>query len=230
MALAGPVVIDTGYRRSPTDHRDWSYRDRVMAAQPIDLDRLPRRWRVDQRNPLPVYRQQGPSCVGWIVATAQTALERFDKRRTVRHDGQEFYSHIALPDGGAYIRDALKLWRDLGVRVEGSDTRHRIAGFAAVNPRDHDAVRHAMRTGHGLCIGFEVTRQWADGGGAEFADDGTSDVLGGHGSFVSGWEAPGPLDHNTWGEDWSGDGRAVLPWSYWDRRVWECWAVLDVND
>lgn len=223
-------MLDTGYRRSPADHRDWSYRDRVMAAQPLDLTRLPSRWRVDQRNPLPVYRQDGPSCVGWGTATAQTALERFDKRRTVLHDGQEFYSHIALPDGGAYPRDALKLWRDLGILVQGTDKRHKIGGFAAVNPRDHDAVKHAMRTGHGLLTGFQVTRQWADGGGDEFVDDGQSEVLGGHWSFVSGWDVPGPIIHNTWGEDWSGDGRAIAPWSMWDQRVWECWAVLDVDD
>lgn len=223
-------MLDTGYRRSPADHRDWSYRDRVMAAQPLDLGRLPSRWRVDRRTPLPVYDQGSvPSCVGWAVATAQTALERFDKRRTVRHNGGEFYERIALPGGGAYIRDALKLWTDIGVLTENGK-RHRIAGYSAVNPRDHDAVRHAMRTGHGLLIGFEVTRQWADGGGAEFTDTGTSDVLGGHGMYTSGWEPAGPLGHNTWGGSWSGDGRAVLPWDYWDRRVWECWAVVDVDD
>lgn len=223
-------MLDTGYRRSPADHRDWSYRDRVMAAQPLDLTRLPKRWRVDHRTPLPVYAQQGPSCTGWMAATAQTALERFDKRRTVRHDGQTIYAEVALPGGGAYIRDLLKAWVERGVPTEDGSKRHRIGGFAAVNPRDHDAVKHAMRTGHGLCIGFEVTRQWADGGGAEFVDDGQSEVLGGHGMFTSGWEVAGPLGHNTWGDDWSGDGRAVLPWDYWDKRVWECWAVLDVND
>lgn len=224
------TAFDTGYRRSPVDHRDWSYRDRVMAAEPLDLERLPARWRVDQRNPLPVYRQAGPSCVGWGTATFQTALERKDKRRTVLHDGQEFYSHIALPGGGAYPRDALKLWRDTGILVQGTDRRHRIAGFAAINPRDHDAVRHAIRSGRGVAIGYQVTRRWADGGGDEFTDDGTSDVLGGHWSYVGGWEPTGPEVINTWGEDWSQDGRAVIPWSMWDQRVWEVWTVTDVND
>jgi hypothetical protein len=220
-------MIDTGYRRSPVDHRDWSYRSLATVASGASL---PASWRVDKRNPLPVYDQGPvPSCVGWAVATAQTALERFDKRRTVRHDGAEFYRNIALPGGGAYIRDALKQWRDLGVLTE-TGKRHRISSFAAVNPRDHDAVKRAMVNGHGLLIGFMVTRQWADGGGAEFENDGTSQELGGHGMFTSGWEPAGPIGHNTWGPAWSADGRAVLPWSYWDRNVWECWAVLDVND
>lgn len=222
-------MIDTGYRRSPVDHRDYSYRQVGMKLG-RGIFTPPKRWRVDARTPLPVYDQGAvPSCVGWAVATAQTALERFDKRRTVRHDGREFYDHIALPGGGAYIRDALKLWAEVGVLSE-KGKRHRISGYAAVNPRDHDAVKHAMHTGHGLLIGFEVTRQWADGGGAEFRDDGSSDTLGGHGMFTSGWEPAGPIGHNTWSQSWSGDGRAVLPWDYWDRRVWEAWAVVDVND
>lgn len=200
-----------------------------MAAQPLDLTRLPSRWRVDQRTPLPVYDQGSvPSCVGWGTATAQTALERFDKRRTLRHDGAEFYSHIALPGGGAYPRDALKLWRDVGI-LDDRGRRHRISGYAAVNPRDHDAVKHAMRTGHGLCIGFSVTRQWAQGGGREF-DPSDGDELGGHWMFASGWEPAGPIGHNTWGGDWAVSGRALLPWAYWDRHVWETWAVTDVND
>ncbi len=223
------TVFDTGYRRSPADHRDYSYRERVLSAGAVP--RLPARYRVDQRAPLPVYEQQGPSCMGWSVATAQTALERRDKRRTVRHDGQEFYSHIALPGGGAYPRDALKLWVDRGVLTEAGKA-HKIAAYAAVNPRDHDAVRHAIYTGRGVLIGFAVTAEWAQGGGAEFdATDAQGDeVLGGHAMFVSGYEQAGPEGLNTWGAGWARNGRAVLPWAYWDRHVWECWTLLDVND
>ena len=224
------TVFDTGYRRSPADHRDWSYRDVVMAAEPMDLDRLPKRFPVDQRTPLPVYRQVGPSCTGWGSATFQTALERRDKRRTVLHDGQELYGHVALPGGGAYPRDILRVWRDLGILVQGTQTRHRIAGFAAANPRDHDAVKHAIRSGPGVCIGFEVTREWADGGGDEFDQSGSDEVLGGHWLYVSGREVAGPKVLNTWAEDWSEDGRQVLTWAEWDQRVWECWTVTDVDD
>jgi hypothetical protein len=166
--------------------------------------------------------------MGWSVATMQTIFERFDKRRTVRHDGQEFYDRIALPGGGAYPRDALKVWTEEGVLAE-SGKRHRIAGFAAVNPRDHDAVRHAIVSGRGLIIGFGVTRAWAQGGGKEFADTDSED-LGGHGMAVSGYEPAGPIGHNTWSESWGDRGRAVLPWAYWDKHVWEAWSLLDVDD
>jgi hypothetical protein len=226
------MPFDTGYRRSPADHRDWSYRERALSgAQAYEITTLPSRYRVDARTPLPVYEQQGPSCVGWGTATAQTAMERKDKRRTVLHDGAEFYSHVALPGGGAYPRDALKLWRDRGVLTE-SGKPHRIAGFAAVNPRDHDAVRHAIYAGRGICIGFAVTHEWAQGGGKEFdATDAQGDeVLGGHWMYVPGYEQAGPEGLNTWGRTWARNGRATLPWAYWNRHVWECWTIIDVND
>ncbi len=221
------IPADTGYRRSPVDHRDYQYRERVLGnALPV---KTPERYRVDQRTPLPVYDQGDvPSCMGWSVATAQTAMERKDKRRTVRHDGLEFYGHIALPGGGAYPRDALKLWADRGVLTEAGKA-HKIAGYAAVNPRDHVAVRHAIFTGRGVLIGFAVTRQWAQGGGKEFAPT-DSNELGGHAMFVTGYGPAGPLGHNTWSESWGNKGRAVLPWAYWDRHVWEAWTLLDVDD
>lgn len=221
--------MDTGYRRSPADHRDYSYRERVLAATATPA--LPRTYRVDARTPLPVYEQSGPSCMGWAVATAQTAHERADKRRTVRHDGQEFYDRIALPGGGSYPRDALTLWAGRGVHDERGRL-HRIGGYAAVNPRDHDAVRHAIFAGRGLVVGFAVTRAWAQGGGAEFADAGgdADEVIGGHGMYVAGYVPAGPEGLNTWGSEWARNGRAVLPWTYWDRHVWECWTTLDVDD
>ncbi len=221
-------MFDTGYRRSPADHRDWNYRAVAMATRSARGVKIPERFRVDKRTPLPVYEQQGPSCMGWSMATAKTSQERFDKRRTVRFDGQSFYAKIALPGGGAYPRDALRLAIEEGVPDEKGKL-HRIGGFAAVNPRDHDAVKHAIVTGRGLLIGFEVTRQWADGGGAEFQDTG-SEVLGGHAMFVPGYDPAGPEGLNTWSERWGRGGRATLPWSYWDQRVWEAWTLLDVND
>jgi hypothetical protein len=220
-------VIDTGYRRSPADHRDHSYRERVLSG--VARVDLPTRFRVDKRTPLPVYDQgQVPSCVGWAMATAKTSQERFDKRRTVRFDGLGFYEQIALPGGGAYIRDALKLAVTSGV-VSEKGRAHPIGSYAAVNPRDHDAVRHAIYTGRGLLIGFAVTRQWAQGGGREFAPT-DADVIGGHGMYVTGYDPTGPLGHNTWGANWGDRGRAVLPWDYWDAHVWECWTLLDVDD
>lgn len=227
--LTEPGAWDTGYRRSLADHRDYSYRERVLGATPAAELQLPDRFRLDKRNPLPVYNQGAvPSCMGWAVATAQTAQERYDKRRTVRHDGLEFYQRIALPGGGAYPRDAMALWAERGVLTEAGKP-HRVSAYAAINPRDHDAVRHAIITGRGVVVGFMVTRAWAQGGGREFSDTG-GDELGGHAMYVPSYEPAGPGGLNTWGQGWADQGRALLPWAYWDRHVWECWTVTDLDD
>lgn len=223
-----PGLLDFGYRRSPVDHRDYLYAERVLAADPAAAKRAPKSYRVDKRSPLTAYTQAGPSCTGWAGATLKTVQERKDQRRTLSFDGQRLYAPIALPGGGAYIRDLLEQMRTVGVHDVNGDV-YRIAGYAGVNPRDHDAVRHAIATHRGVLIGFMVTKQWAAGGGAEFTD-GPGDDLGGHAMYLPGYDPDGPDGLNTWGPGWSGDGRAKLPWAYWDRNVWECWTVLDEDD
>lgn len=220
------LTLDTGYRRSPVDHRDWQFR---ALAMPRTVRPLPRTFEVDFRSPIRAYDQDGPSCVGWSTATAMKVLERVDHRRTLEFDGQAFYNKIALPGGGAYIREALDLARNEGVPQQGTGKLHRIEGYAAINPRDHEAVKYAIVHGRGVLIGFMVTRKWAEGGGAEFTDDGDED-LGGHGMYISGYEEVGPIGLNTWSEWWSDDGRAPLPWPYWDQNVWECWTLVDHNE
>lgn len=232
-----PDWQDSGYRRSPADHRDWDYR-RAASVNALSSLRLPRRFEVDRRSPIRPYDQgQLPSCAGWMAAMLKTVQERKDLRRTVRFDGLELYQQVALPGGGAYLRDILRVARDVGVlATTGIDAgnRHKVASWAAVNPRDHQAVKHAIVRSRGVIIGFGVTRRWAAGGGQEFRPPGGQDpdqVIGGHGMFSSGYDdSIGPLGLNSWGPRWRDLGRAHLDWAYWDKHVWECWAVLDVDD
>jgi hypothetical protein len=153
--------------------------------------------------------------------------ERKDQRRTIAFDGMDIYTPIALPGGGAYIRSGLEQLRKIGAR---DGARHyKIESYAGVNPRDHEAVRAAIYRSRGVIIGFEVTRSWAGSGGREFDSHATQEIIGGHAMFVSGYGAAGPIGLNTWGT-WNGDGRGLLPWTYWDRHVFEVWTVLDLND
>lgn len=221
--------IDTGYRRSPVDHRDWLYRPVAMAAA-AEQRPAPRAYRADKRSPLVPYNQgDSPSCVGWSTATLKKIQERLDKRRSIDFNGEAFYEPIAQPGGGAYIRDALERARTVGVPAATDGRLYRIDAYAGIAPKDHEAVKHAIVKHRGLLIGFEVTRAWAVGGGAEFEDTG-AEVLGGHAMFIAGYDALGPDGLNTWGPLWSEDGRAKLPWAYWDAHVWECWALVDHDD
>lgn len=228
------TFMDTGYRRSPVDHRDWRYTEKEMSLFSVaTARRLPTEWQVDDRSPILEYDQGDvPSCLAHAFAMQKTVHERKDKRRTIRFDGDRFYPKIALPGGGAYFRDAFRVARNEGVpTVDGRLMK--IGAYYAVNPRNHLAVKHALKTKRGLMIGFAVTRGWAQGGGREFTPrpgQNPNEVLGGHGMFMSGWTKAGPIGPNSWGATWNNDGRGVLPWAYWDQHVWECWAIEDVND
>jgi hypothetical protein len=228
------MLENNGYVRSPADHRDWQYAPLGLLVPAL----LPAEWEVDRYNPLPVYDQGDyPACVGWMLAQMKTVHERKDKRRTLAFDGKAFYDKIALPGGGAYLRDAFQLAVTQGVPTvtltDQPGKLFKIASYSAINPRNHTAVKHAIKTNRGLCIGFGVTLNWMSDGGREFTvPRGTdpNEVVGGHGAYISGYKRTGPVCLNSWGRSWSGDGRQVIDWDYWDKNVWECWTVQDVDD
>jgi hypothetical protein len=228
------MLLDTGFRRSPADHRDWVLGATVPLAAP---KRVPRSYMVDRRNPLTPYNQGSvPSCVGWSLATLKTVQERKDQRRTLAFDGLAIYAPIALPGGGAYIRAGLDHLRKTGAPANNGKA-YTISGYAGVVPKDHDAVKAAIVAHRGVLIGFEVTFGWAQGGGDEFralaatvpAETAPDTVIGAHAMYVPGYDPAGPMGLNTWGM-WSGDGRKQLPWDYWDAHVFEVWTVLDTDD
>ncbi len=222
--------FDSGYVRSPVDHRDYQF----MASALVATANLPEQWEVDARKPL-LESDQGsvPSCLAHCFAYVKTIHERKDKRRTLRFDPAEFYNKIALLGGGAYFRDAFRVAQRDGLQELNSGKYMKIGNYYAVNPRNHVAVREAIISNRGLAIGFGVTRGWAKGGGREFQPTpgrNMDEVIGGHGMFVGGYTSGGPTGINSWGPDWGNEGRAFLPWDYWDKHVWECWAIQDVND
>ncbi len=222
-------MFDSGYRRSPVDHRDYRYSTNLLEVQ-----NLPLKWEVDARLPL-LESDQGsvPSCLAHAFAYLKTIHERKDKRRTLHFDQMEFYQKIALPGGGAYFRDAFRVAQTDGLKELDSGKYMKIGTYYAINPRDHIAVKHAIYSNRGLAIGFGVTRAWMRGGGREFKPIpglDMNEVIGGHGIFISGYDEDGPKGINSWGPNWNKDGRGILPWEYWDQHVWECWAIQDVND
>lgn len=224
--MTHPRLRNNGYVRSPADHRDYQYGAGLTALT------LPSRYEVDRYNPLPVYDQgEVPACAGWMMAQMKTVHERKDQRRTISFDGEAFYNRIALPGGGAYLRDAFHVAKTEG--VPSVRRLYKIKEYAAVNPRNHLAVKSAIKNNRGVVIGFGVTLDWMSDGGKEFkVSPGTDphEVVGGHGMYVSGYFPDGPLGLNSWGSTWSEDGRKQLSWDYWDKNVWECWTITDVDD
>lgn len=237
----------TGYRTSPTDIRDIRYA--LVAPRSIAV---PEEYDTEADVDLPIYDQGSvPACAGWTGAGVKTAHEYLETGSILRFDGLDLYEQVALPDdhgtpygqpcaaeagalstgGGSYMRDIFKAMQKTGVLAEDGQ-RYRIGGFAALDPRNHDEVKHALVTTGQLAIGFNVPRSFLQGGGKEFDVDagGANDIVGGHAIRVRGYNTQGPVLPNTWGLGWDDDGVAEVTWAFWDTYVTECWTVLDCDN
>lgn len=227
--LRGRATLDTGFRRSPTDIRDIRYG--FVAKADVDV---PESYSFDTpRRQLPVYDQgQVPKCTCSASALLKTAQERVEQNKTYLFDDDELYGHVKLPGGGAYIRDVLQLLVDSGATPVGKTQRRKIQMYAAVDPKNHDEVKHAMVTAGLLVVGFDVPRSFLKGGGKEF-DAGTAggdDIVGAHAIAATFYGPTGPGLHNSWGPDWMDNGRTQVSWEFWDRYVTEVWSTVDATD
>jgi hypothetical protein len=216
-----------GFVRSPADHRDHIY---SLTAKPVDL---PYRWDWNEEfGALPVYDQgQVPACVGFSLAALKTAQERFETQQVLPFDGNQIYKQVALPEGGAYIRDGLEFLRKTGIAVEGQNEAFRIHSYAGIDPKDHYHVKHAIYKWGAVSVGFDVPASFTDGGGKEFSVHGDGDeIVGGHAILAVGFSTTGVILHNSWGTSWGDYGRAVVTWEFWDKYVSEVWSVVDAKD
>lgn len=227
--LRGRMKLDTGFRRSPADIRDIRYgfvaRDGVDVPESYSFD-TPRRQ-------LPVYDQgQVPKCTCSASSLLKTAQERVEENKTFLFDDDELYSHVELPGGGAYIRDVLQFLVDSGATPVGKKQRRKIKLYAAIDPKNHDEVKHAMVTAGVLVVGFEVPRSFLKGGGKEFDAAGAKDddIVGRHAIVASSYGPLGPGLQNSWGPEWMDNGRTQVSWEFWDRYVDEVWSTVDATD
>lgn len=228
--LRGRAKLDTGFRRSPSDIRDIRYGN--VANPTLDV---PESFALETaRFKLPTYNQGDiPKCVASSGALLKTAQEKVETGKTLLFDDDELYSHVALPGGGANIRDMLQLLVDRGAVPTTAKRPKTIAMYAAIDPKNHDEVKHAMVQGGALIVGMEVTRGFCKGGGAEFnpsAEGNENDSVGFHAIVSDFYGVDGPGLHNSWGEDWMDGGRTTVTWDFWDRYVFEVWSTVDTRD
>lgn len=94
--------LGKGALPDPIDERDYQF-EAVMGAAPID-------WSNEFRLPEPPNENQGSSlsCVAQATSYLHWQLRRKDYSR------RDLYSEIALPQGGAYLRDGVKRLKDYG--------------------------------------------------------------------------------------------------------------------
>lgn len=191
-----------------------------------------------------------PDCTIASAANVQMRFEEAERRKYLAPrkaagagaypDLLALYNRIAQPGGGAYLLDALKLWRTDGLplaaatkkggvyqapTVRAKVTPYRIAGFAAVGLTP-DQLRAAIWQFKLVQIGLAVTQHMESGASIVVEPQADDQVLGGHAMAVIGYVPAGLVMASTWG--WP--AFQVLSWAYVQQYVDECFALVDASD
>lgn len=110
--------FNNGALPDPIDERDFSYEQIMGAGQLPDeycvLDELPYKIKIENQG-------SSSSCVGQSISKYIEILNYFDEKKQKDASAKFAYSRIFLPQGGAYIRDAMALAVDVGICEESLD-------------------------------------------------------------------------------------------------------------
>jgi len=156
---------------------------------------------------------------GWCAAAAHRLVEVAEGDVITAFDAVKIVDPLT-GEAGAIELDVLNLWRRHGIGG------HRIAAFADVASADHDLVRTGAWLFGGLYLGLQLPlraqdqRVWDWAGRLDGPDAPGS--WGGHAVNVVAYDDAG-LTVVTWG------ALQRLTWSFWERYVDECWAIISAD-
>lgn len=104
----------------------------------------------------------------------------------------------------------------------GGASRHRIAAFVEIDPRNFDDVKLAIADGGLVYIGFEVPNYLPEGAGSTWdVEPGANyQIEGGHAVIAAGYDANG-LDIISWGAKYR------MTWAFWSEFVDEAYLLAD---
>ena len=204
-------------------------------------------------SPLPAVKNQG--AVGSCVAhTASEILEYFNQLETGKYTrlstdfiyGMQGIEFNRL-ESGMYLRDACKIVNKYGDckystintnteqpkctralaevlsdEIYDEAENQRVLSYARCNT--DDAIKHALMN-YGPVLG---STKWHDKNHFEgkIVRFDKSSEGGYHAIMIYGWNKDGWLCQNSWGKNWQGDGRFVLPFG----DVREAWSFVDAEN
>ena len=126
-------------------------------------------------------------------------------------------------DNGTILLDALNMWRREGFNRD-TQTRDYLTAYAAIDHKDHDAVRRAIYVLGGVYLGIQVPKylmelegDWAYEPGADWT------LVGGHCIAALGYDSFGPRIF-TWGST------RRMSWELWDAIVDEAYGLISRED
>lgn len=115
-------------------------------------------------------------------------------------------------DRGATVQSALDYLRRKGING------FKIAAYGFVEPKNHDAVKHAIEEFGALSVGFNLPKSALSANGEWTVVPG-SPIDGGHCVMIAGFDADW-LYAISWGE------LVRISWDFWDTYCEESWAII----
>lgn len=129
-------------------------------------------------------------------------------------------------DQGGVEQDVLSYVMLSGAPVgAGGTSRHRIAAFVEVDPRNFDDVKTAIAEAGITYIGFNVPSYLPEGAGAVWdvqSDASNWSIVGGHAVVAAGYDAAG-LTILSWGAKYR------MTWAFWSEFVDEAYMIADAD-
>jgi len=216
-----------GYRPDRADERDYLYR-RSAAALPKSVDlraKMPPVWDQGQLGSCTAFALTG--AVAFLHGFVGSQLWLYYKERALEHDTKE--------DGGAEIRDGIKVLAKEGLPPEEA-WPYDISKFAKRPPKAANAAAKqelvsgyrrlagvadyldCLAAGSPFVIGITVYESFesdavAASGVVPMPKPGEQ-VAGGHAICVCGYDPAHFIVRNSWGADWGQKGYFLLPRAY----------------
>jgi hypothetical protein len=143
------------------------------------------------------------ACTVFAAATTQSYFEFLDQQKLIAANSdfllEQYRSIMKGNDGGAYMLDALKLWRNLGIRL--SDRNYRITSFFETDITEIE-IKQSLYTFHLGYAGILCTENFmrAVESGAQVVKNGSKqgECLGGHAITVCGYDEKHFYVTHTW--------------------------------
>ncbi len=203
-------------------------------AKRLRADAVPATFMVKGYRKLPVYAQQGSTCVGNGIAAAHTHNEYNESGEVVAFDGEALNARVThtfdTPTNFGAVMSSIMA---AGVESNAGQGVFFDQGYANVDYHDADAIRAAVAALGQMC----VFATWLTRG---FTDCKTPTQplppspgetgMGIHCMLLVGYEPRGVWVQNNWGVNWGDAGHCLLSWEYVAAHFCEVMAITDQAD
>lgn len=206
---------------SPQDNNDYA-----LSSQMPQVKRIP----PEKPFPFDLYvHDQGnnPSCVGHSTSTVKEGMER-KERVTKIFDGEWLYDECKKIDDydgdGTYLRVALKVLKNKGLKVKGEDEdvrKYKIESYARVDDLSSKGIKKALSIYDFLLTGYVGSNEGWRTDTIRPPKEGEN--TWGHAIALGGYTDNYLLAQNSWGEDWGDNGMFKIAKNY---LPFEAWAIM----